>query len=316
MRTTLVLCPVIALVALALAALTRSEEPVRNGRPTAPTVAAQATVAPPAPAAVAQEVPSPVERPVADEPEAPTAPARPFYDEMPAFADTPQGAFGRMKLGILAKDPAILRDATTITDDKTIQEILAAQPLLSAEIASVELSGDQATLEVTCPHHPDITMAASRIDGRWKIDPSLFREQTQCRDCVNNLRQLGTYLVMWCSKFGEDRTYTGPGPNLFLDLFSQPTPEQAIARGCAELVHCQVSDPNFSPERVMAGDPSAMSYECTSQQISDGSTDPMAPIAWDRAPVHDGHRNVLYFCGAVSTVTEAEFIELIGRFGR
>ncbi|MEK7865556.1 MAG: hypothetical protein AAB434_02670 [Planctomycetota bacterium] len=316
MRTTLVLCPVIALAAFAIAALARCEEPSRGSRPTAQASATQVALVPPAPAPIVAPVPSREEPPSADATETPTAPAaRPFYDGLPAFADTPEGAFGRMKLGILAKDVAILRDATTVTDEKALQEILAAEPLLSAEVTSVEASGDQAKLEVTCQGQMALTMGASRVDGRWKIDPSLFREGTQCRDCMNNLRQLGTYIVMWVCKFGEETRYPGPGPGLFLDLFRQPTPEEAIARGGEAMVHCAADGGGFSPERVLAGDPTCMSYECTSQVLTD-AMDPCAPIAWDRTAAHGGHRNVLFFSGSVALITEAEFLDLISRYGR
>lgn len=324
MRTALVLCPLIVLAALAIAALARSEEPAHAARPAA---AVKATVAevpslatrPTAPLAgpacwVAAEVPSPAERPEAARPA--NAPARPFYEAMPAFADSPEGAFARLKLGILAKDEAVLREATTVTDEAELKEMLAEQKLLAVEVGSVEIAGDKATLRVTFQGREGIPMGAVRIDGKWKIDPAAFRAETQCRDCMNNLRQLGTYIVMWCSKYGKDTLYPGPGPNLFFDLFTKPSPGAAIARGGEGMLLCHASGERNTPEGIQRGDIDCMSYECTSQKVEDGVTHPEAPIAWDRAPVHGGKRNVLFFAGNVSTMDETKFQALLAKYGR
>lgn len=327
MRTALVLCPLIVLAALSLAALgdraitahARSEESSHATR-TAPTVKATVadvpSVASPSTAPAATEIPSPADRPVVVGEKPPDAPARPFYAEVPAFANSPEGAFARAKLGILAKDEAILREATTVTDEKELKEILGNQKLLSLDIGSIEIAGDKATLHVTFEGREGITLEAVRVDGKWKIDPAAARAEAECRDCVNNLRQLGTYIVMWVSRYGEDRLYPGPGPDLFFDLFTKPTPEQSIMQGSEALLLCRASGETNTPEGVRAGDLTCTSYECISQKLADGVTDPQQPVAWDKRPVHSGKRNVLFFSGSVSTMDEAEFQALLAKFGR
>lgn len=135
-------------------------------------------------------------------------------------------------------------------------------------------------------------------EGEKKADPD--------RDCVNNLKQLGVYAVMYVSKYGSDRDYSGPGQKLFSDLFELPDRKSSICGENFGLLVCKRCGDDKILERLQKGEWEAMSYECWEGQVSDGGTRPDVPIAWDRTACHDGKRNVLFFDGHVSTMTDEE----------
>jgi|GEM_PF-1962466 len=126
------------------------------------------------------------------------------------------------------------------------------------------------------------------------------------RVCVNNLQLIGSYIVMWVSRFGNDRDYPGPGAKLFADLVGNPDRKRAIARGREDLLVCPCCGDDEALEKVKGGDYDAGGYEVTELVISDAITHPEDPIVWDRKAAHAGKRNVLLFSGSVVQMTDEE----------
>ncbi len=119
-------------------------------------------------------------------------------------------------------------------------------------------------------------------------------------DCRTNLRQLGTYAVMYACKYGSDESYPPAPGHGFLDtLFRVPTPETAIASGRDDVASCTVVWCRTGR--------SSFDYREPRVRIVDGLTNPMQPIACDRPTNHDPSGqddiNVLLFSGSVATAT-------------
>ncbi len=130
------------------------------------------------------------------------------------------------------------------------------------------------------------------------------RKSAKKRDCTNNLRQIGTYVVMYVSKFGQDRSYPpATGVGFFNTLRNTPSAAVAIARGSDGLFVCKVYGTAASPTAVdYLGPGAAMGG---GSPISDGRTQPQWPIGRDRTNNHDVNgqddMNVLFFAGSVSS---------------
>lgn len=230
------------------------------------------------------------------------------------FENTPAGAFQKLRFAIGTANVDLLRECTVgMTDEMAADMKKKAKPdggMALLTLKSCTIDGDKA--EVTADMVGEETVfTAIRDGGTWKIDMAAIQEAARLRnadrDCVNNLRQLGTYIVMYVCKYGNDRDYSGPGQKLFSDIFTLPSPKEAIARGNEGLLICRKSAAKDALEQLKKGNFDAMSYECVEEKISDGVTQPQWPIAWDKTPCHDGKRNVLFFSGSVQSMTEEEF---------
>ncbi len=231
------------------------------------------------------------------------------------FENTPEGAFQKMKFAYSTANVDLLRECSVGISDEAAAEAKKTKGKPDASFAPLVVTGckmDGDKAKVTTGANGKVTIfQAVRDAGVWKIDlanvQNAPRAQNADLDCVNNLRQLGTYIVMYVGKFGSDRYYPGPGQRLFSDLFTLPTPERAIGVGSEKLLICMKTAAKDALEQIKKGNFDAMSYECTEEQVSDGITWPHWPIAWDKTPCHDGKRNVLFFSGSVSSMTEEDF---------
>ncbi len=129
---------------------------------------------------------------------------------------------------------------------------------------------------------------------------SRSRKSAKKRDCTGNLRQLGTYVVMYVSKYGSDREYPpAAGARFWNTLRNVPSPARALLRGSDGLFVCKVL-------RRMPT-PTALDYLEPRGQVADDLTQPQWPIACDRPTNHDpagqDDINVLYFSGSVSAAS-------------
>lgn len=229
------------------------------------------------------------------------------------FENTPEGAFQRMKFAIATANVDLLRECSVgLTDEMAADIRKKAKPDPNAArivVKSCKIDGDKAVV-TTDLDGSETVLPAVRDGGTWKIDMTAIKEAARVRsddlDCANNLRQLGTYIVIYVSRYGNDRNYSGPGQKLFSDLFTLPSPERAIASGNEGILICRKSAAKDALEQLKKGNFDAMSYECTEEKIFDGETQPQWPIAWDKTPCHDGKRNVLFFSGSVSPMSEEE----------
>ncbi len=128
------------------------------------------------------------------------------------------------------------------------------------------------------------------------------RKSAKKRDCTNNLRQLGTYVVMYVTKFGADRNYPpATGQGFFNTLRNIPNATQAIARGNDGLFVCKVYGTAPSPTNMDYRQPGP---GLPGGRVSDGLTQPQWPIGCDRTNNHDVNAqddmNIVYFSGSVS----------------
>lgn len=258
------------------------------------------------------------------------------------FENSPEGVYRKFQAAFVAGDVAMAKECVTSGNETTwegFREVQGSQGLAllaRMRLVGCKTDGDDSTLTVAyLGDKPAIDLQARRVDGAWRLDlgddewlmpltarlmatwaPEMVkrldeaRGRAKSRDCINNLRQLGTYTVMYVSKYGSDRDYSGPGTRLFTDLFNLPTQKEAIARGNHGLLLCKANGDTWNEEREAAlknDDPACMSYECIDVKISEGTTQPQWPIAWDKKPHPDGKRNVLFFSGSASEMTEEEF---------
>lgn len=238
-------------------------------------------------------------------------------NEEVSFENTPEGAFAKLRFAIASCDPDLMRECVVGFSDKDAEDMAKhknAQALFqmaSASVKSCKIDGDKASLQVEVLGKVEkAPVRVVRQEGIWKIDISEAQDGAKARDCTNNLRQLGTYIVMYVSKYGSDRNYSGPGIKILTDLFNLPSKEKAIASGNFGLLLCKVSGETWDDahEKALgADDPACTSYECIDQKLSDGTTQPQWPIAWDKKPHPDGTRNVLRFSGSVQVMNEKDF---------
>ncbi len=153
----------------------------------------------------------------------------------------------------------------------------------------------------------DVVRALARLQAMLTRKLSKETNKLLDIDCTNNLKQLGLYIHLWVAKFGGETKYPGPGMKLLFDLFNHPDQKTAIAARSHGLLVCpKANDKRPTAESVAACDPTCTSYECTKDQLDD-TYRPSKPIMWDKKPVHDGRRNVLFFDGSVDSLTEEQF---------
>ncbi|MDQ7778271.1 MAG: hypothetical protein RDV41_01005 [Planctomycetota bacterium] len=123
------------------------------------------------------------------------------------------------------------------------------------------------------------------------------RASSKKRDCTSNLKQIGLYLNLYCSKFGRETAYppTNTSPN-FLDYLRQiPTSTTAIAANSHGIFVCKVAG-------TMPG-PNALDYRYPNVwRTIDETCDPSWPIACDHPNNHgEDDMNVLLFDGSVQS---------------
>ncbi len=183
----------------------------------------------------------------------------------------------------------------------------------SSKVTNCKIEGNKATLTVK---NGDIEHNVSLIKegDEWKVDLGLTFmlavARSAERECANSLKQLGLYINLWVSKFGNESKYPGPGRRLLFDLYNIPNQETALMQGTYGLLVCKAAGtPVPTARQVAAEDPLCTSYECTNDMLDDTCpTD--KPIIWDNRPVHAGGRNVLFFDRSVRLVDETEFKKL------
>lgn len=151
----------------------------------------------------------------------------PVCGQVANFPNTPEGAFRKFRLAVLLSDQALLKECCANLDDASLRDLLERSTqdpseILSAKLKSVEVDGDNATLHIVPEGGPDQPLPAVRDGGAWKLDLGGRRDQSMEMICLNNLKQLGVYMVMWVRMNGHDRTYPGPGVKLFQDLYCVP----------------------------------------------------------------------------------------------
>ncbi len=233
------------------------------------------------------------------------------------FDDSADGAFKRFRFAVVTQDVDLLRECTEGAGDKFFTSLEQAskawEPLLAfagADAEAAKVDGESATIRLRAKKG-DTELLVARSKGAWRIRLGPILEATRRelydRDCTNNLRQIGTYIVMWTAKFGNDRVYPGPGLAL-LTMLTEPK-TRIMAEGNEGLLFCRSSGEELNAEAIRRGDAAAISYECCETTLSDAKTPVDAPIAWDKKPCHDGKRHVLFFAGNVETLTEEQFQE-------
>ena len=131
---------------------------------------------------------------------------------------------------------------------------------------------------------------------------SAARLSAKKRDCTNNLRQLGTYTIMYVTRYGSDRHYPpAAGEGFFNTLRNTPNASQAIARGSDGLFVCKAHGTRPSSTALDYREPGS---GLPGRRVSDALTQPQWPIACDRTNNHsvDGTDdiNILFFSGSVS----------------
>lgn len=248
------------------------------------------------------------------------APHCPVCGQEAKFENTPEGAFRKFRVAFLLRDEALLKECCANLDDASLRDLLERSTkdpseVLSARLKSVEVDGDKATLHVVPEGGPDQPLPAIRDGGVWKLDLGGRRDQSMEMICLNSVRMFGSYMVMWCRKFGHDRTYPGPGVKFFQDLYCVPDEKAAIAADNLDILACDASTEKPTMELVRKGDPACSSYEVTDKVITDDMSRE-EPILWDKTPIHGGKRNVLFFSGSAKAMTEEEFQALRKKFAK
>lgn len=114
------------------------------------------------------------------------------------------------------------------------------------------------------------------------------------KDCWNSQCQLGTYVVMYVSRYGAGRDYPpAPGLGYFETLSRIPTARTAIMANASGLTCCDVLCRGQNLDHLDFREPLG--------RIRDGLTSALQPIACDRPRNHDpsgqGDINVLFFSG-------------------
>ena len=116
-----------------------------------------------------------------------------------------------------------------------------------------------------------IVLVMSLVAGILLPVLSATRRKGRTRSCTNNLRQLGTYLVMYVSKFNH-RAYPPAAGEGFLDtLRNTPNTAQAIVRGNDGLFVCKVRGTRASPTALDYREPGP---GLPGGRVSDGITHP------------------------------------------
>ncbi|MDQ7780919.1 MAG: type II secretion system protein, partial [Planctomycetota bacterium] len=133
------------------------------------------------------------------------------------------------------------------------------------------------------------------------------RKQAKKRDCTNNLKQLGLYMNLYCSKYGSESAYppTNGSPNFLNYLRSVPTTSSAMAGNSHGLFVCKVAGTMSSTTAL------DYRYPASSRTIND-TQQPNWPIASDRGSNHDANLmddiNVLLFDGSVQAAATSHHL--------
>ena len=230
------------------------------------------------------------------------------------FEDSPKGAFARLRFGLILGNPDRIRECLLDADEAAARSLCAkdgpAGDFLAMSPDGIGIEGDRGTVTATTHLGVKVEISAVRVEEAWKLDGavllSIATKLRQIDACKGNLRQFGVYISMHMSRFGEGRTYPGPGLKLLTDLYTLPDPSQSVLGGNLDIFICEAAGDETSAALVEKGDPECTSYECFQGQVTP-ETPPETPIVWDKRPVHDGKRNVLLFNGTARTMTEEEF---------
>lgn len=248
------------------------------------------------------------------------------------FENTPEGAAKRLYFALLWRDEGMLRDGSKGLNDATVAKLMAihiAAPF-DAE-PNPRVTGNQAYVKVgwlgDLGKMGDYVIE-SQVDGVWKADFSILatlvsgeelmkrmgageeREQA----CLKNLTILGGRIWKFQAAGGS---FPGPGLKLLTMLYTHPDRKGSVMaeegeEGLDWLTCPEAGGGRPTYDRVAAADPGCTSYECVEGQIrmTEQGTEMDAPIAWDKAPVHGGKRNVLLLNGSVRLMPEEEFQKL------
>lgn len=233
------------------------------------------------------------------------------------FENSPEGLLSKLRFALATKDIDLMKECLPDEEEEALEHTWQDEEFwYTCKLMSCKVDGDRAVLEISRGDARVWRYTVVRREGNWQFDDELARQAEsiqKTRDCSNNLKQVGLFLVMYVSKFGSDQVYPEPG-ELLTTLFTLPTPVQAVGAGCELLLPCRESDETNTPESVSKRDPAATSYESIVLPISNG-TPPGSPIVWDKKPCHIGMRNVLFFDGHVETLAEDEFQRRARRCG-
>lgn len=128
------------------------------------------------------------------------------------------------------------------------------------------------------------------------------------RDCPNNLKQIGLYLILYVEKYGGGTAYppTNDPTCNFLDyLRNMPTTTEAIAANRHGLFVCKICG-------TLPG-PKALDYRYPApSRVIDSTCHPDWPIACDRLTNHDRSGpddiTVLLFDGSVHSVSPSHHL--------
>lgn len=134
----------------------------------------------------------------------------------------------------------------------------------------------------------------------------------QDRKCFSNLVQIGAGLSMFLKHSPPDYPPVG---QLVRGVLEWPSRKEAPLAGAWALPICPRQMETFTDKDLAGGVVWDSSYQETITPLVPGMP-PNKPVAWDRRPVHEGSRHVLFFDGHVELVSETQFQQLLVQFER
>lgn len=121
------------------------------------------------------------------------------------------------------------------------------------------------------------------------------------RDCVNNLKQLGTSMLLYVDRFGSGKSYPRGSGSAFWDaLRNVPTPATSILLDNDGLFVCKMKGTNPSQTAMDYTGPRA-SWFPPADELKAASRLIAADLPTNHDPGGKGDINVLFFDGHVET---------------
>lgn len=147
------------------------------------------------------------------------------------------------------------------------------------------------------------------IQKNYELSTQLVNQD---RKCFSNLTQIAAGLTLFQRRSPPEYPPVGL---LVRGVLEWPSRESAPLAGAWALPICPRQRETFTDQDLEKGIVWASSYDETITPLVSGMP-PRKPIAWDRQPVHDGSRHVLFFDGHVELVPEIQFQQLLVQYER
>ncbi|MDQ7779800.1 MAG: hypothetical protein RDV41_08830 [Planctomycetota bacterium] len=119
-------------------------------------------------------------------------------------------------------------------------------------------------------------------------------EEARWKDCSNNFKQIGLYLVLWVSKYGQEKYYPSADPEGAVRQMLETDADKLLQCTCSGTPHKYTFVPDL-PKNAMDVLP------------------PMCIVAHESQPNRKGCRHVLFMDGHVERLDEAGFQQMMAR---